>query len=192
MNGYHSSPPSIFGRTNEDDNKLKDHQEDNIAADAQQESPTQTATPSPAESDVTEMPSTPSPPRADAGGRSVNGPTIIGEPAVEREDEMDIDPKEEIQMFDWENLQQRYHQMIEEQGLAEDQLEEEFSKLINFFTIWLETTRSHEVDRSFKRLKTRVHHVRASEEQFEERRMHYLNVVAAFKSALALLNQSRV
>lgn len=123
MNGIGSSPPSLFGRKDED---TKDQVQDIIAANAQRESLTRTVTPTPAKSDITEMPSTsPSVPGAEAGAATVT------EPAVEREDEMAVDPQDEILKFDWEELQQRYHRMIKEQTLAEDQLWEEFTQLIN-------------------------------------------------------------
>lgn len=132
MNGIGSSPPSLFGRKKDEFEDNKDQVQDIIAADAQRESLTRTVTPTQAKSDVTEMPSTPpSVPGGEAGAASANGAATVAESAVEREDEMEVDPREAIQNFDWEELQQRYHQMIQEQTLAEDQLWDEFTRLIN-------------------------------------------------------------
>lgn len=129
MNGIGSSPPSLFGRKDED---TKDQIQDILVADAQRESLTRTVTPTPAKSDITEMPSTPTSVRgAETGAGAANGAATVTEPAVERGDEMAVDPQDAIQKFDWEELQQRYHRMIEEQTLAEDQLWEEFTQLIN-------------------------------------------------------------
>ncbi|TID17344.1 hypothetical protein E2P81_ATG07917 [Venturia nashicola] len=187
MNGAGSSPPSLPGRKKDEDNK--DQIRDTCAADAQRESPTRTVTPTQARSDVTEMPSTPPGVPGGEAGAGSGAPTVT-EPAVESEDETEAEPHDELQTFDWEALQERYHSMIHDQAVAEDQMWEEFTQLINYFAIWSETTQSHEVDRSFKRLKTRIHHVQSSEDEFEGKRKHYINVVEAFQSALALLNRA--
>ncbi|OCK80524.1 hypothetical protein K432DRAFT_443091 [Lepidopterella palustris CBS 459.81] len=60
---------------------------------------------------------------------------------------------------------------------------------MNFFTIWADTSQSHEAERSFKRLRTRMAHVQNSEEKLETTRLHYIQVVKAFESALQLLNK---
>lgn len=124
MNGIGFSPPSPLGRKDADDNKDQ-IQETAIAADVQRESLTRTATPSP-----TEMPSSPSAAGAEAEVGPANRPPTVTEPAVECEDEMEVDPRDEIQEFDWGGLQQRYHNMIKERGHIEDQLWEEFSELL--------------------------------------------------------------
>lgn len=55
----------------------------------------------------------------------------MAEAAVENEDEMEVEPSEEIQKFDWAELQERYHNMIKERGEAENKLWDEFTELIN-------------------------------------------------------------
>jgi sugar (pentulose or hexulose) kinase len=101
-----------------------------IAAGAQRDSRTST----PSKSDVTDIPSTPpSIPSAGAGagaGAAIGAATVT-EAAVENEDEMEVEPSEEIQEFDWEELQERYHNMIKERGEAEHKLWDEFTELVN-------------------------------------------------------------
>lgn len=130
MNGTGSSPPSLFGRTGKKDRDSHDQIHDIVAADARRESPTRTLTPTQARSDITEMPpSPPSAPGGEVGTGSANEPPEVIEPAVEREDEMEVDPKDEIQKFDWEELERQYHHMIADQTDAENQLWEEFTQL---------------------------------------------------------------
>ncbi|TKA77764.1 hypothetical protein B0A49_01564 [Cryomyces minteri] len=108
--------------------------------------------------------------------------------AVETTDE-DADPSEPIAPFDWKNLENKYHDKIRERAAEEQRIYDEFGKLITYFNVWSSTTSRHEVERSFKRLKTQMAYVNHSEDVLEQKRQHYLKVVAAFQSALALLNQ---
>jgi len=41
------------------------------------------------------------------------------------------DPQDRINDFDWEDLQEKYHDMIKERGNTEQELYEEFTNLIN-------------------------------------------------------------
>lgn len=53
---------------------------------------------------------------------------------------------------------------------------------------WSQTTVVRDEARALKRFKTQMQHVQNSEEDLEKKRKHYVNVVKAFESALALLN----
>lgn len=105
------------------------------------------------------------------------------------EDTEQLDPAAEIEHFDWAKLEERYHRAIGERNKEEQEILQEWENLMNFFTIWAQTSQTHEVERSFKRLRTRIAHVRNSENNLEATRAHYTKVVSAFESALALLNQ---
>ncbi|KAF2498629.1 hypothetical protein BU16DRAFT_300953 [Lophium mytilinum] len=99
-----------------------------------------------------------------------------------------VDPAEKIEDFDWGNLEERYHDAMDKNIDVEQRLTEEWDDLMNFFSIWQEASKHHEVDRSFRRLRTRTAHVQNSEENLEKTRVHYIQVVRAFESALDLLN----
>ncbi|KAF2772056.1 hypothetical protein EJ03DRAFT_267557 [Teratosphaeria nubilosa] len=98
------------------------------------------------------------------------------------------DPNERIEDFDWTSLQQRYHDRMRELGGQEQRIFVDFNELCNYFGVWADASRTHEVGRSFKRLKTQIAYVRHEEDQLESKRQHYIKVVQAFQSALQLLN----
>lgn len=125
MNGIASSPPLLLSHQDEDN---KTQLQDIIAADAERES----HTPTPANSDITDMPTTPRS-DLDAESEAANGAAkTVMEAPEEIEDEMVVvEPSDEIQKFDWEELEHRYHQMIKERTTAEDQLANEFTQLLN-------------------------------------------------------------
>jgi hypothetical protein len=116
MNGILSSPPP-FAQKHEDN---KEQIQNIITADS----------PTPGKSDITDMPSSP-PGGTAAEARAENGAAVTTEAVVQIEDEVEVDPFEELQKFDWEELQARYHQMIKERGDAEDKLWDEFKELID-------------------------------------------------------------
>ncbi|KAF1999496.1 hypothetical protein P154DRAFT_226991 [Amniculicola lignicola CBS 123094] len=107
---------------------------------------------------------------------------------IERVDSND-DPAEQIDGIDWRDLEERYHKAMGKCNANEAALLEEWRNLMEFFHIWAAEGHAHETDRTFRRLRTRVTHVQNSEAQLEATRLHYINVVKAFESALALLNQ---
>ncbi|KAF2146634.1 uncharacterized protein K452DRAFT_294187 [Aplosporella prunicola CBS 121167] len=100
----------------------------------------------------------------------------------------DLDPSAALEPYDWEDVAQRYHADIQELRSREDEILAHYSDLLGFFSLWVNASRTHEVDRTFNRLRTRTTHVQYSEEELEEKRQHYIRVVNAFESALKLLN----
>ncbi|KAL4802868.1 hypothetical protein BDV18DRAFT_163392 [Aspergillus unguis] len=109
---------------------------------------------------------------------------------VEQSVDLDKEPqlKESIKDHDWFQLESNYIQMIEQHERSEEDLRDHITKLLQLFTAWSETTVQHDETRALKRFKTQMHHVQNSEESLEKKRMHYMDVVKAFESALALLN----
>ncbi|EKG21994.1 hypothetical protein MPH_00686 [Macrophomina phaseolina MS6] len=101
--------------------------------------------------------------------------------------EDDLDPEAPLDPFDWQELEGRYHDEMTYRQAEEEALFMEFERLMAFFKLWAGTSVSHEVDRTFARLRTRMAHVQHSEESLEKKREHYINVVAAFERALELL-----
>ena len=93
-----------------------------------------------------------------------------------------------IPPFDWDDFEQRYKAAIEEASDNETKLLEEFDKLVQYFNVWAASARDHDADRAIKRIQTREMHVRNSEMNLAQKKQHYTEVVKAFKSALALLN----
>jgi hypothetical protein len=116
MNGSLSSPPPLAQKHEDDEEQIQ-----NIIA---------TDSPTTGKSDITDMPSSP-PGVTAAEARAEDGAAVTTEAVVQVEDEMEVEPAEELQKFDWEELQARYHQMIKERGDAEDKLWDEFKELID-------------------------------------------------------------
>ncbi|KXT15939.1 hypothetical protein AC579_1451 [Pseudocercospora musae] len=96
-------------------------------------------------------------------------------------------PEVALPGFDWNNLQQRYRDRMDELNREENKVLEDFNRLIGYFSIWADVGSGQELHRSSKRLRTQLVYVQHEEEHLEEKRQHYVKVVDAFKSALALL-----
>ncbi|KAL5459145.1 hypothetical protein PMIN06_002996 [Paraphaeosphaeria minitans] len=104
--------------------------------------------------------------------------------------EDDADPADEIVDFDWEGLHERYHEAISTASAQEQDLLQEFTKMMNYFNVWANAGANQESDRTFHRLRTRMTYVQNSEQKLENTRQHYIGVVRAFESALNLLRNS--
>ncbi|PWY71483.1 hypothetical protein BO70DRAFT_365213 [Aspergillus heteromorphus CBS 117.55] len=98
------------------------------------------------------------------------------------------DTTKNLKDHDWNQLEEEYIDSMEKHGGAEQALCIRVSKLLEIFTAWSETTITRDEIRALKRFKTQVQHVQTSEENLEKKRKHYIDVVKAFESALALLN----
>ncbi|KAL3494205.1 hypothetical protein BJX62DRAFT_234577 [Aspergillus germanicus] len=111
-------------------------------------------------------------------------------PATEPHDPLENESqlKERIKDCDWSELESSYIQMMEEHEKAEGELRDQITKLLQIFTSWSQTTVAHDETRALKRFRTQMNHVQNSEESLEKKRNHYMDVVKAFESALALLN----
>ncbi|KAI7267856.1 hypothetical protein KC345_g7837 [Hortaea werneckii] len=101
--------------------------------------------------------------------------------------ELQSEPHDRIEDFDWDDLRRRYHSRMEEITVKEHSILDEFSSLCEYFGVWAQASETHEVGRSYKRLKTQVAYVENRENELESKRQHYIKVVDAFKSALELL-----
>lgn len=95
---------------------------------------------------------------------------------------------EDLQDYDWEHLQETYTKTMEKHGTVEEDLRAQISRLLEVFMAWSQTTVVRDEIRALKRFKTQMQHVQNSEEELEKKRKHYNDVVKAFESALALLN----
>ncbi|RDH28116.1 hypothetical protein BDQ94DRAFT_152576 [Aspergillus welwitschiae] len=90
--------------------------------------------------------------------------------------------------YDWDQLQEEYIASMEKHENAEKELRNRVTKLLEIFMAWSETTIMRDEIRALKRFKTQMKHVQTSEDDLELKRKHYVDVVKAFQSALALLN----
>ncbi|CAL8575114.1 hypothetical protein XPA_001057 [Xanthoria parietina] len=102
-------------------------------------------------------------------------------------EEEPVDPKGLLEPFGWDDLEERFAQKMHECQRQEGEIANEFKEWGQVFQAWASTTREYEEERLHKRLKTRMAWVRNSESTLEEKRQHYIKVVQAFESALALL-----
>ncbi|PYH72417.1 uncharacterized protein BO88DRAFT_423229 [Aspergillus vadensis CBS 113365] len=99
-----------------------------------------------------------------------------------------MSPPGNLMDYDWDQLQEEYIASMEKHENAERELRNRVSKLLEIFMAWSETTIMRDEIRALKRFKTQMKHVQTSEEDLELKRKHYVDVVKAFESALALLN----
>ncbi|KAL9020618.1 MAG: hypothetical protein Q9185_002204 [Variospora sp. 1 TL-2023] len=134
----------------------------------------------------------PTPPNATTVDDSTNGtpgPQVLPSSGQETAatEETVIDPKEPLEPYGWDDLEARFLKKMEECQVSEGEIEKEFREWIEVFQAWASTTREHEEERAHKRLRTRMAWVQNSEQSLEEKRLHYIKVVQAFESALALL-----
>ncbi|KAL1990326.1 hypothetical protein VTN49DRAFT_6165 [Thermomyces lanuginosus] len=106
-----------------------------------------------------------------------------------REDNgIDLDAlAESIRECSWEELQGMFSLAMEGHEQIDRALQEQVSRLLKLFMTWSQIPTERDEDRSFKRFHTRMQHVQFSEQDIEEKRAHYANVVKAFENALALL-----
>ncbi|KKZ63988.1 hypothetical protein EMCG_01742 [[Emmonsia] crescens] len=88
---------------------------------------------------------------------------------------------------DWEQLQKKFTDAMDERSQAEMALQKETAELLEMFIAWSQTTAYRDEDRAYKRFKTRMGFAQNSEAKLEEKKKHYANVVKAFENALALL-----
>ncbi|GKZ27829.1 hypothetical protein AbraCBS73388_005869 [Aspergillus brasiliensis] len=95
---------------------------------------------------------------------------------------------ENLSDYDWDQLQEEYITFMGRHEKAEKELCSRVAKLLEIFMAWSETTIMRDEIRALKRFKTQMKHVQTSEEDLELKRKHYVDVVKAFESALALLN----
>ncbi|GFF57401.1 hypothetical protein IFM47457_09224 [Aspergillus lentulus] len=79
---------------------------------------------------------------------------------------------------------------MKQHGDAEEELRARSLRLLEIFTAWSQSAVLRDESRALKRFKTQSQHVQTSEEDLENRRKHYADVVKAFESALALLNNA--
>ncbi|KAJ3495570.1 hypothetical protein NLG97_g3303 [Lecanicillium saksenae] len=95
---------------------------------------------------------------------------------------------EELQVFDWENFESRYEAALLSASEEEKAILKEAESLSKYFQAWAAAASSHDDARAVKRLQTRQRFVNLSEEKLSQKQQHYVEVVRAFESALALLN----
>ncbi|KAI4249464.1 MAG: hypothetical protein LQ352_005628, partial [Teloschistes flavicans] len=70
-------------------------------------------------------------------------------PAAE---ETPIDPKQPLEAFAWDDLEDRFMKKLEECQKGEEELEREFRGWYEVFQAWATTTREHEEERLHKRI----------------------------------------
>ncbi|KAJ5902423.1 hypothetical protein N7495_002951 [Penicillium taxi] len=97
-----------------------------------------------------------------------------------------------IELCNWDQLQNKYADAMDEHSRVEEELRAQTKQLLEAFTAWSQTTVLQDEDRALKRFKTQMQHVQNSEMSMENKKNHYMEVVKAFQSALALLNEQQL
>ncbi|KAJ5286888.1 hypothetical protein N7478_002574, partial [Penicillium angulare] len=110
------------------------------------------------------------------------------EPVIDTEDALVSHLTQDLQQYDWIQLQEKYTDAMDEHSRAEENIRSETARLLEAFTAWSQTAVLQDEQRALKRFKTQMQHVQNSEVSVENKKKHYMEVVEAFQSALALLN----
>ncbi|KAI4193342.1 MAG: hypothetical protein LQ350_008360 [Teloschistes chrysophthalmus] len=66
-------------------------------------------------------------------------------------EEAPIDPKQPLEAFRWDDLEERFLRKMEECQKGEEELEKEFRGWCEVFQAWATTTREHEEEKLHKR-----------------------------------------
>ncbi|CAC9886173.1 unnamed protein product [Aureobasidium pullulans] len=105
-------------------------------------------------------------------------------PPDDSDHEDSFDPKDEINPFDWQDLEARYLSAMAECKAKEDVHLEEFESLSQYFGFWAETISDHEQKRSHQRsnLWNRLLNTSLMNLNID------IKVVEAFQNALNMLN----
>lgn len=98
-----------------------------------------------------------------------------------------MDPQVRLEEYDWEELEEQFSKRMEAFKAVEENIWQEWRDWGEVFKAWASTISVHDEDRASKRLRTRIAYTQNSEEALEAKRQHYIKVVQAFESALALL-----
>ncbi|KAJ5986845.1 hypothetical protein N7451_011210 [Penicillium sp. IBT 35674x] len=111
------------------------------------------------------------------------------EPVLEMEEMLVARLTEGVDHCDWDQLQEKYTDAMDEHSRVEEDLRAQTTKLLDIFTAWSQTAMLQDEQRALKRFKTQMQHVQHSEVSVENKKKHFTEVVKAFQSALALLNE---
>ncbi|KAF8865325.1 hypothetical protein BDZ45DRAFT_668756 [Acephala macrosclerotiorum] len=106
---------------------------------------------------------------------------------LQQADEADLS---DLTPFDWEDFRRRYTEEIMMINKDEEDLLDEFDKLVASFGWWAECAADRDNERASKRLCTRERFVRLAEESLDEKKRRYEQVVGAFKQALEMLRNT--
>ncbi|KAL9130064.1 MAG: hypothetical protein Q9217_001668 [Psora testacea] len=102
-------------------------------------------------------------------------------------DLLEMDPQVKLEDYDWDGLEDQFAKRMEAFRAEEDEIWQEWQGWGEIFKAWASTISVHDEERASKRLRTRIAFTQGSEESLEAKRQHYIKVVQAFESALALL-----
>lgn len=97
-----------------------------------------------------------------------------------------------LESYDWPDLESQFARRMEAMRTVEEDIWEEWRSWGEIFGAWASTISVHDEERAGKRLRTRIAYTQGSEEGLESKRCHYIKVVQAFESALALLGGAGV
>ncbi|KAJ5752371.1 hypothetical protein N7520_009288 [Penicillium odoratum] len=111
------------------------------------------------------------------------------EPVLDREEMLVAHLTQRLDQCDWNQLQEKYTDAMDKHSRVEEDLRAQTTKLLGAFTAWSKTAVLQDEQRALKRFKTQMQHVHNSEVNVENKKQHYTEVVKAFQSALALLNE---
>ncbi|TGO65511.1 hypothetical protein BCON_0002g00960 [Botryotinia convoluta] len=105
-------------------------------------------------------------------------------------------PKRDIPPKSWSEFENRYATAIQELSDNEDRLIEEFQHLSDAFGIWAESAAERDNGRAWKRQVAFIHSSQGAtdcviiqEKSLEDKKLHYIKVVEAFKQALQLFGE---
>jgi len=98
-----------------------------------------------------------------------------------------MDPQVRLEEYDWSELEEQFSKRMDAFKAVEEGIWEEWKGWGELFGAWASTISVHDEERASKRLRTRIAFTQGSEENLEQKRLHYIKVVQAFEAALALM-----
>ncbi|KAH9220567.1 hypothetical protein DL95DRAFT_383057 [Leptodontidium sp. 2 PMI_412] len=113
----------------------------------------------------------------------------------EPEQSNDTDEEEEddgesiLRGFEWPDFEHRYTDTLKSKFEEECDIIEEFDAWAAGFISWAQAGAEHDNGRMSKRLKTRIEFTQQQESSLEDKKKHYLGVVAAFQTAMDMLRR---
>ncbi|OAQ99697.1 hypothetical protein LLEC1_03522 [Akanthomyces lecanii] len=123
----------------------------------------------------------------DVNGDRPSGSQTPETPQLQVPDPSSPEALEKLQAFDWEDFESRYEAALLRASEEEKSILKEAESLSK---AWAAAASSHDDARAVKRLQTRQRFVNLSEEKLSQKQQHYVEVVQAFESALALLKST--
>ncbi|KAH7319317.1 hypothetical protein BKA65DRAFT_541437 [Rhexocercosporidium sp. MPI-PUGE-AT-0058] len=111
------------------------------------------------------------------------------EQSSDSDEEEEGDEQSDLTGFEWSDFEHRYTEALKMKFEEECEIIEEFDKWAASFITWAQAGAEHDNGRMSKRLRTRIEFTQQQENSLEDKKKHYLGVLAAFQTAMDMLRR---